>query len=96
MSCRWVPRRGTNSEPTAGPLTNVIAGSTVNGAAFTGVTNVNQIALGHLNVVDLRDIWRSEARDFSPWLSQAEHLALLGEMARRNMRLRLLADHIRE
>ena len=35
------------------------------------------IELGHLNRVDLRDVWEQEASDFTPWLAQ--HIDLLGE-----------------
>lgn len=36
-------------------------------------------ALGRLARVELRDIWLSEAVDFTPWLAREENLALLGE-----------------
>ncbi len=36
--------------------------------------------LGKLvQVKELRNVWRDEARDFSPWLSKEENLALIGE-----------------
>jgi Domain of unknown function (DUF4268) len=35
--------------------------------------------LGRLERVPLRDIWKSESSDFTPWLAQPEHIALLGE-----------------
>lgn len=35
--------------------------------------------LGRLERVDLRDIWISEATDFTPWLARPENLAILGE-----------------
>lgn len=35
--------------------------------------------LGRLTRVDLRDIWTSEAVDFTPWLARPENIALLGE-----------------
>jgi len=35
--------------------------------------------LGRLERVDLRDIWASEATEFTPWLAQPENLRLLGE-----------------
>ncbi len=38
----------------------------------------NQI-LGRLTRVDLRDIWISEASDFTPWLAREENLTVLGE-----------------
>ena len=36
-------------------------------------------ALGRLARVDLRDIWTSEASDFTPWLAREENLSVLGE-----------------
>jgi len=36
-------------------------------------------ALGTLKRVDLRDIWKTEDRDFTPWLAKAEHLQILGK-----------------
>jgi hypothetical protein len=36
-------------------------------------------ALGKLEKVDLRDYWKSEAQDFTPWLASKENIALLGE-----------------
>jgi hypothetical protein len=35
--------------------------------------------LGRLVRVSVRDVWAHEANDFTPWLAQAENLALLGE-----------------
>jgi hypothetical protein len=35
--------------------------------------------LGRLEKVTLRDIWKSEARDFTPWLGLPENLSLLGD-----------------
>jgi hypothetical protein len=40
-------------------------------------TNSNN--LGRLERVDLRDIWESEAGDFTPWLAQEDNIALLGQ-----------------
>ena len=37
------------------------------------------IELGRLSPIALRDIWEDEAIDFTPWLAEAENLALLGE-----------------
>ncbi len=36
-------------------------------------------SLGRLAKVDLREIFASEAGQFTPWLAQQENLALLGE-----------------
>ncbi len=35
--------------------------------------------LGRLEKVDLRDQWKEEARDFTPWLAKPENLQLLGD-----------------
>lgn len=35
--------------------------------------------LGRLESVPLREYWKDEARDFTPWLAQPDNLALLGE-----------------
>ena len=35
--------------------------------------------MGRLTRVELRDIWNSEARDFTPWLAREENLSILGE-----------------
>jgi hypothetical protein len=35
--------------------------------------------LGRLEPVDLRDVWKSESSDFTPWLASEENIALLGK-----------------
>jgi len=35
--------------------------------------------LGRIETVQVREIWKDEARDFTPWLAQAGNLALLGD-----------------
>ncbi len=35
--------------------------------------------LGRLERVDVREIWKTEAQDFTPWLARDENIALLGE-----------------
>jgi hypothetical protein len=35
--------------------------------------------LGRLEPVDLRNIWTTEAGDFTPWLAGADNLSLLGD-----------------
>ena len=35
--------------------------------------------LGRLEKVELRDIWLSEASDFTPWLARKENLDILGD-----------------
>ena len=34
--------------------------------------------LGKLDEVDIREIWKHEANDFTKWLSSEEHLSALG------------------
>ncbi|MGI9488971.1 MAG: DUF4268 domain-containing protein [Geminicoccaceae bacterium] len=43
------------------------------------MTDFRTTTLGHLDRVDLRDIWTSEARDFTPWLAREENLQILGD-----------------
>jgi hypothetical protein len=40
---------------------------------------MEEINLGRLQKVDLRNVWTSEVDDFTPWLAQQENLELLGE-----------------
>ncbi len=35
--------------------------------------------LGRIELIELRDQWVDEAKDFTPWLAQPENLAILGE-----------------
>lgn len=42
-------------------------------------TGVTEIDLGRLERVDLRDIWKSESADFTPWLARSENLVILGD-----------------
>lgn len=43
--------------------------------------------LGRLEPVDLREAWRNEAGDFTPWLAEEENLTLLGETLNLNLEL---------
>lgn len=40
---------------------------------------MSRTPLGRLTRVDLREIWTSEATEFTPWLARPENLAVLGE-----------------
>lgn len=46
--------------------------------SYCGVDVVNP-ELGVLQKVELRDAWKSEASDFTPWLARRENVQLLGE-----------------
>jgi hypothetical protein len=35
--------------------------------------------LGRLKLVDIRDVWKSESSDFTPWLAK-EHLFAVSEL----------------
>ena len=37
-------------------------------------------SLGKLEKVELRDIWETEDRDFTPWLAEEDHLKILGDI----------------
>lgn len=47
--------------------------------------NINQ--LSRLERVNLRDIWKNESSNFTPWLAQEDNLALLSETLRMNLQL---------
>lgn len=40
---------------------------------------MSEVSLGRLTRVELRDIWISEASDFTPWLAREENLVVLAE-----------------
>jgi hypothetical protein len=40
---------------------------------------MSEAPLGRLSRVELRDIWESEASDFTPWLARPENLSILAE-----------------
>ena len=40
---------------------------------------MSNLKLGHMEKVDLRQIWETEAGDFTPWLVQENNLAILGD-----------------
>ena len=44
-----------------------------------GGCGMNDQTLGRLTPVELRDIWSSEASDFTPWRAREENLSVLGE-----------------
>jgi len=43
------------------------------------MTTLTGLTLGRLTPVDLRDIWTTEAADFTPWLARPENMAVLSE-----------------
>lgn len=48
--------------------------------------------LSRLEEVDLREVWKHEAQDFTPWLTEEENLSLLGETL--NMSLELDSQEV--
>ncbi len=50
--------------------------------------------LGKLEKLDLREIWRSEAQDFTPWLAREDNLALLGEALGMDLELELQEKNV--
>ncbi len=45
------------------------------------------LTLGKLERVDLRDVWKTEDQDFTPWLAKEENLQILGETIRIDLEL---------
>lgn len=43
--------------------------------------------LGRLESLPIRDVWRDEARDFTPWLAREENLAVLSDAIEMNLEL---------
>ena len=43
--------------------------------------------LSRLERVDLRDIWKSEAQDFTPWLAREHNLGVLAETLQMDLEL---------
>ena len=46
---------------------------------FNGEARVSTPKLGRLERIDLRNVWETEAGDFTPWLASEDNLALLGD-----------------
>jgi hypothetical protein len=63
-----------------------VAGARETGGAEAAAP-VPEQTFGRLEPVRIRDYWRDEARDFTPWLAQEENLALLGETIDLNLEL---------
>ena len=55
---------------------------------------MNDIPLGRLEPVPLRDIWTSEAQDFTPWLAQEANLKLLGKTLELDLELESVENEI--
>src|SRR4051794_31066436 len=52
-----------------------------------GETAVPASAFGRLEALKIRDFWKDEAKNFTPWLAQEENLTLLGETIGLNLEL---------
>ncbi len=50
--------------------------------------------LSRLERVDLRDIWQTEAQDFTPWLARDENLALLGQTLGLDLELEAVEQNV--
>ncbi len=50
--------------------------------------------LGRLERVNLRNIWRTEAQDFTPWLAQEDNLTLLGEALQIELELEAVEQNV--
>jgi len=54
------------------------------------------VHLGKLDRVNIRDIWKSEAQDFTPWLCQLENLSILSETVGLELEVQEKEFHIGE
>lgn len=52
------------------------------------------MTLGRLTRLDLRDIWSSEAQDFTPWLARGENLALLSDTLGLDLELEAVEQNV--
>ena len=50
--------------------------------------------LGRLERIALRDIWKTEDQDFTPWLAEEENLAVLGETLGMELELKAQEKHV--
>jgi hypothetical protein len=50
--------------------------------------------LGRLQKVELRDVWKSEAQDFTPWLAREENLELLGDAIGLDLELEAVEENV--
>ena len=50
--------------------------------------------LGRLERIALRDIWKTEDQDFTPWLAKEENLAVLGETLGMELELKAQEKHV--
>jgi Domain of unknown function (DUF4268) len=57
------------------------------GGASVATAAEQQAAFGRLEPVRIRDHWKDEAKDFTPWLAEEANLALLGETIGSNLQL---------
>ena len=35
--------------------------------------------LGNLSKIEIRDVWKDETKDFTPWLAEEENIRILSE-----------------
>ncbi len=73
----------------AGEGADTVAATPLNGSGKEG-DNMATPKLARLERVDLREEWKTEAQDFTPWLAQADNLALLSETL--NMELKTMGQ----
>jgi len=50
--------------------------------------------LGKLETVELREIWKHEAQDFTPWLSKTENLKILSETLNMTLELKSIEESV--